>query len=849
MARKTIEQRIALDGGKEILDQLKQLGADGEKAFNQIVDASKRANGPASELGRSVETLRRNFRELGDAGKRLGNDLKALGNATRNFGSSVATVGKRLAGIVAGVAAATVATVAFAKAGAEAADVASKQAQALGLPIDAYGRLQFAAEQAGVSQEQFGTAITRLNQELGRVAEGNDAAAQRFAALGVSVQNAQGDIRATEEILGDLAEAFAAMPDGAEKSAMAVQLFGRSGAQLLPLLNEGRAGIAALGAEAERLGITFTEEQARIGVAMNDALNRLSRARQAVTNQLGLLFAPTITRAADALTDTIASNRQAIQELAEDGLARALPLVEDFINALLGRDADVANTWILDARDAMIQFGREVRYTAENIIIPAYELIIAAAQRVAEAVNSIFGTEFTGQQVLIATAFAKLIGLFGVLTAGISLVVAAGKALVSTFLLIGPLISTVSSFFGVIATGAKFAATALAAIIGWPATIALGVAAAAAAIYTFWDEIVDAARGAVALIGGAFRGLSALFRGAFAGVARIAEMAFNAIVTFALTMGDRLIDVIVAIVPRIGAAFDGIRALVGRVWDGIVDAAALAWGGIRDIAVRLGNFIIDVWQRVSDGATRMWNGVINAAREAWSRIRQILSDGLGSAFRALGEGAVAIWTAFRDAASRAITWAEGRIRSLISLVERAARAIRSAFSSSGGSANPHAGPAMPPPTFATGGRVRGPGTGTSDSILARLSNGEFVIRAAAVRHYGPELIAAINAMRLKLPKFSGGGMAQLSSVRVPSPADVFGGIIRGFSMDGFAVQPQRFADGGLATASSQGRPVNVTIGGESFAMTATDDVADRLTRHATRRQLSSLGRKPGWYGR
>lgn len=62
----------------------------------------------------------------------------------------------------------------------------------------------------------------------------------------------------------------------------------------------------------------------------------------------------------------------------------------------------------------------------------------------------------------------------------------------------------------------------------------------------------------------------------------------------------------------------------------------------------------------------------------------------------------------------------------------------------------------PAPGYAAGDMVRGPGTGTSDSILARLSNGEFVMRAAAVRHYGPELLRQLNERRL--PKFADGGL-------------------------------------------------------------------------------------------
>lgn len=63
---------------------------------------------------------------------------------------------------------------------------------------------------------------------------------------------------------------------------------------------------------------------------------------------------------------------------------------------------------------------------------------------------------------------------------------------------------------------------------------------------------------------------------------------------------------------------------------------------------------------------------------------------------------------------------------------------------------------FPPDGYATGGMVAGPGTGTSDSILARLSNGEFVMKAAAVRHYGPDLLRRLNSLRL--PKFATGGL-------------------------------------------------------------------------------------------
>ena len=77
--------------------------------------------------------------------------------------------------------------------------------------------------------------------------------------------------------------------------------------------------------------------------------------------------------------------------------------------------------------------------------------------------------------------------------------------------------------------------------------------------------------------------------------------------------------------------------------------------------------------------------------------------------------------------------------------------------------------ALPLPGFAAGDMVRGPGTGTSDSILARLSNGEFIMKAAAVQHYGPDLLRQINERRL--PRFAeGGAVGDRFFPSVPAPS-------------------------------------------------------------------------------
>jgi hypothetical protein len=113
-------------------------------------------------------------------------------------------------------------------------------------------------------------------------------------------------------------------------------------------------------------------------------------------------------------------------------------------------------------------------------------------------------------------------------------------------------------------------------------------------------------------------------------------------------------------------------------------------------------------------------------------------------------------------------------------------------------------------SYARGDLVRGPGTGTSDSILARLSNGEFVMRAAAVQHYGPELLRLLNERRL--PKFAAGGLVSdrfVPSIAAPNPA----------LMQQLApVTPEPFAN------------LALTLGGNTYNVSAPKQEFDRIIR-------------------
>lgn len=719
MAGKTINQRVALEGAEDIQKTLKEIGADGEQAFSDVAEAAERA-GQSITFGRALDDLRGQLANVGEAGRNLGGSLRDLGSAFANIGRNVAIAGAAVAGAVVGF-------VALAKSGTELADSQTKAAQAAGVPVDAFGRLAFAADQSGVSQEQLGTALNFLNRDLGEVAAGNDKAAEKFRKLGVQVKGANGQLRPTEEIFKDIADRLAELPDGAEKSAIAIDLFGRSGSTLIPLLNSTSRGINELGAQAENLGIVFTAEQARVAEAMNDALSALNQARIGVQAQLGLLFAPTITQAAEGLTDLITRNRVAIEGLAQRGLAVAVPLVEDFINALTGNDVAVRSRWILDARDSIIAFGQAVVNVISGVVVPAYQLLLGAANLVANAVNSIFGRDFTGQEVLVAAFVAKIIGLFGLVGPAIAVVKNFAILLKTAFLALPAVGAAVTATFGVIAASAKVAVAAILPFLGWPALLVAAVIAAGTAVVVFWDQIKAGAQA-----------------------------------TF-----DFIVDLFATIGEFIGAGFAAAGEIVGRVWDEIKAASGVLWGDIKSGFDR-------TWTAIENGAQR----VASRIRTIWQSLRQVFND-----------------------------FEEG---------QRNAQAARTARQQE----------------FAAGGMVRGPGTATSDSILARLSNGEFVIRAAAVRHYGPQLLAALNSLRLPRQGFAMGGLVQ--------------GLTTGIS----GALP-RFAEGGLVAvpAGGGGRPLTLQIDGQTISgLTASPAAVEQIERFTTNRVLRSTGRRPGWMG-
>ena len=265
----------------------------------------------------------------------------AASSASSRIRDTVGSLGPAVGASLLAVAAVATAAV---KQAIDRADEISKLSQKIGISTEALSRLSVAAELSDVSVQQLQGGIMRLVRAQQDVAEGAEGVSGLFNAIGVSAVNADGSLRQTDKVLRDLADVFASMPDGAEKTALAVDLFGRSGANLIPLLNEGSAGLREMDELSDRLGTTLTTSTGRAAEGFNDNLTLLRLQVQGLATQVAAELLPDMERltgeftAAGPRAEEVADGIRSVAEVVStfaSGVVSAVAVVQDLTTALL----------------------------------------------------------------------------------------------------------------------------------------------------------------------------------------------------------------------------------------------------------------------------------------------------------------------------------------------------------------------------------------------------------------------------------------------------------------------------------------------------------------------------------
>ncbi|HRH21386.1 MAG TPA: hypothetical protein PLE81_12210, partial [Brevundimonas sp.] len=285
--------------------------------------------------------------------------LSGLADEARAAAGGVGALGAAF-GVLGGVAAGAISVSAL-KGAVDMLDMLDDLSEKTGIATESLSALRYAGEVVGTPIEALATGVRKLSLNMAAAAGGGKEQAAAFQAIGVAFKNLDGSLRGSDAVLGDIASKFASFRDGPEKAALAVELFGKAGADMIPLLNKGASGIADLRTEAERLGVVFSGDLAANAAEFNDNLKKISLSGQAFATTMAGQVLPTLNE-----------------------LARVFLESKDGSNSL----AQILGTGLKTALEAVALLGANVSFVLQGI---GREIGAIAAQSVALATLDIKG--------------------------------------------------------------------------------------------------------------------------------------------------------------------------------------------------------------------------------------------------------------------------------------------------------------------------------------------------------------------------------------------------------------------------------------------------------------------------
>lgn len=226
--------------------------------------------------------------------------LRGLNSAEKdmaNFARNIKQIGK--ISLAAGLGLNAIGQLA-AKRFATVADALAKMAKRTGFSVESLSELKYAADLSGASVESLETSIRRMQRTVYDAGMGMKSAKDALAQLGLSVEMLKG--MKPEDQFETIAESLSKVQDPTTRAALAMVIFGRSGTALLPMLEQGKAGIKAMREEAQKLGLTMSGEAAARAEILADSFDRLKKVIDQVVINIGSALQPIINRMIDLMT-------------------------------------------------------------------------------------------------------------------------------------------------------------------------------------------------------------------------------------------------------------------------------------------------------------------------------------------------------------------------------------------------------------------------------------------------------------------------------------------------------------------------------------------------------------------
>lgn len=251
---------------------------------------------------------------------------------TAKLGNGIKTAAKWGAAVVAAAGVGATALFGLASNAASTADNIDKMSQKIGISREAYQELDFICSQSGTNVDNLKTGLKTLTNQMQSAADGSKTAMSAFEALGLSWNDGTGALKDQETMMWEAMAALQACENQTEKSALAVDLFGKAGTELMPMLNGASGSIEAMKKQAHELGLVLSDDAVDAGVRFTDTIDQAKRSLAAVVTRIGVDVMPAI----QTVLDWVIDNMPMIQNVIQTALGAVQRTVGFFSDMLQG---------------------------------------------------------------------------------------------------------------------------------------------------------------------------------------------------------------------------------------------------------------------------------------------------------------------------------------------------------------------------------------------------------------------------------------------------------------------------------------------------------------------------------
>lgn len=401
--KRTQAWQIQLNNAEAALNNMEREVSDNEKAIDAMSNEMGDAENAADKLGDEVE----------DAGKQS----EDAGGKFEKFGSVMKSVGKALAVTMAAIGTAAVAAGKklwdMANDVAEAGDAIDKTSQKIGISAESYQEWDYVFQRCGADVNNLQTGMKKLSGVITDAAGGSDSAAQKLSAVGLSIEDLNG--KSQDEQLSIVIAALQDMESGAARTAAANDLLGKSATDMAAVLNMTAEETDALKQEAQDYGMVMSNEAVAASAAFEDSLTRMQGTIGGLKNRMVGELLPGITMIMDGLSDLVAGNEQAGEEIT-NGVTSVIETVTEMIPQAVELISLIAAA-ILESAPSIIRALAEGVINAIPTLLPVVmqvitELVTALLEllpQIVEAGMQILASLITGIAAALPTLIPQIV--------------------------------------------------------------------------------------------------------------------------------------------------------------------------------------------------------------------------------------------------------------------------------------------------------------------------------------------------------------------------------------------------------------------------------------------------------